>query len=76
MSASVDISHEFCEGEGPQGVFHAVSFTSVREAEQFTHTLTELRISFMVRLVMPRKRLKLPLETTVILLEGLDGVHH
>jgi hypothetical protein len=58
--------------------FPARIFDSVVEAQDFTRQLTELQISFMVKLVTSRKRLNLPMQTVVILLDNSDecGVVH
>ena len=58
--------------------YPAKSFDSVEEARTYTRGLTELEISFMVKLVRHPKRLKLPMQTIVLLIpEQLDPrLHH
>lgn len=47
----------------------AKMFISVCEATEFTHLLNRLGVSYRVKLVTAPKRLKLPMQTIVILLE-------
>lgn len=51
-------------------------FTSAAKATAFTSQLMELQISFMTRIVMPPKRLGLPMQTIVVLLGTEEGIKH
>ena len=47
-------------------------FASVVEAGAFTRGLTELKVSFRITLIRPRKRIGLPMQTVVLLLDSVD----
>jgi hypothetical protein len=51
-------------------------FDTVTEAQVFTAMLARLEISHRVILDTPPKRLKLPMQTIVILLDTFDGIRH
>jgi len=51
-------------------------FTSTLAAMEFTALLARLDISYWVKLVQPRKRLKLPMQTIVVLVGVSDGIQH
>jgi hypothetical protein len=51
-------------------------FDSVAEAQIFMAMLARMEISHRVILDTPPKRLRLPMQTVVILLDGLDGIRH
>jgi|TARA_R110002110_G_scaffold124378_1_gene301711 hypothetical protein len=56
--------------------FPARIFNTIAEAQVFTAMLARLEISHRVILDTPPKRLKLPIQTIVILLDGFDGIRH
>ena len=56
--------------------FPARIFGTVAEAQVFTAMLARLEISHRVILDTPPKRLKLPIQTIVILLDVFDGIRH
>ena len=56
--------------------FPARIFDTVAEAQVFTAMLARLEISHRVILDTPPKRLKLPMQTIVILLDTFDGIRH
>jgi hypothetical protein len=56
--------------------FPARIFNTIAEAQIFTAMLARLEISHRVILDMPPKRLKLPVQTIVILLDAYDGIRH
>jgi hypothetical protein len=56
--------------------FPACIFNTIAEAQVFTAMLARLEISHRVILDMPPKRLKLPVQTIVILLDAYDGIRH
>ena len=56
--------------------FPARIFNTIAEAQIFTAMLARLEISHRVILDMPPKRLKLPIQTIVILLDAYDGIRH
>jgi hypothetical protein len=51
-------------------------FESVMDAMEFTHMLTCLEVSYRVELWTPPKRLGIPSQTIVMLLETDHGVRH
>jgi len=53
--------------------FPAKFFTTTMEAQEFTALLARLEISYRVLLHSPPKRLDLPMQTIVILLEVSNG---
>lgn len=56
--------------------FPARIFDTIAEAQVFTAMLARLEISHRIVLDMPPKRLKLPVQTIVILLDAYDGIRH
>ena len=56
--------------------FPARIFGTVAEAQVFTAMLARLEISHRVILDTPPKRLKLPMQAVVILLDVSDGIRH
>jgi hypothetical protein len=56
--------------------FPARIFGTVAEAQVFTAALARLEINHRVILDTPPKRLKLPIQTIVILLDASDGIRH
>jgi len=56
--------------------FPARIFDTVAEAQVFTAMLARLEISYRVILDTPPKRLKLPMQTVVVLLDTGHGVRH
>ena len=61
----------------PYAGFPTKTFESVVDAERFALLLTELKINFMVKLIAPRKRLRLPMYTVVILFDDISPeVYH
>ncbi len=51
-------------------------FDTTAEAMAFTAMLARLEISYRVKLHIPAKRLNLPMQTVVILLEVANGARH
>lgn len=51
-------------------------FESAEEANEFIERLVGLAISYRVRLVMPPRRCKQPMQTIITLLDTADGVRH
>ena len=56
--------------------FPARIFDTVAEATAFTAMLARLEISYRVILDTPPKRLRLPMQTVVVLLDTEHGVRH
>lgn len=53
--------------------FPAKVFDTTREAQEFTRMLMQLDMSYAVRIIEPRKRLMLPMQTVVMVLGHEDN---